>query len=351
MQENNLQMYTSSEQRGEALCKASIRGDIKTIRSIVESIKNQGVSNPDDIVFENGYGLTPFHFAVLAKQEGSIRTLIELGFDVDVMSIYECDCMSGSETEIRIQKGTTPLELAVQLNQTALAKLFIENNGTIRKKLTTPIGELVQEIHSNIGSSTPLPDVLIEEVAEYAYFPENEDSNIPICMNCSVQKNINLYEFITNTTTPKEFEIFCLKNRDTYQVTDGGHVMGLTALHLASRLGNVDLMDKIFKMGGSEIIDLGSDCGITPLHMAVIGENIQSAEKLIALGAQVNLATNQSFIPFFSKKATPLWLAIEGVRNLSLVKLFLKNGGLVGLPLSEEGQQLLEQAKKENAEE
>ncbi len=76
---------------------------------------------------------------------------------------------------------------------------------------------------------------------------------------------------------------------------------GITPLHVAARLGNVDLIELLHEYKAK--IDVQDDCGRTPLYCAMQSEKGDAAKKLLALGATTDTPdTIDSLMALASKK-------------------------------------------------
>ncbi|TGZ70996.1 hypothetical protein CRM22_002880 [Opisthorchis felineus] len=91
--------------------------------------------------------------------------------------------------------------------------------------------------------------------------------------------------------------------------------IGLTALHLASKEGYVDIVEELIRRGAD--FDAPTKKGNTALHIASLAGHLQVVQILLDAGANVN---RQSVIGF-----TPLYMAAQE-NHLAVVDLLLKRG-------------------------
>lgn len=160
-------------------------------------------------------------------------------------------------------------------------------------------------------------------------------STTSVCANCKSGWSVPI--FVKRQTTPDEFEQLLSSNCSNHQLSDGGRdAQGMTCLSHAASWGNVPLIEHIVKIGGKELIDIGSKWGITPLHTAVLADEYEAAEALIRLGANVNTKTSDNAILrwqcFYPKREhqprneSPLWSAIHRTNSISMIILLVRNG-------------------------
>jgi hypothetical protein len=188
-------------------------------------------------------------------------------------------------------------------------------------------------------------------------------SPVTTCTNhCIASPEAALVTFITDKTTPKEFDEHCARS-PLYKLNYSW--LDLSALGQAASHGNILLIEHIVKVGGKELLHLGNQFGITPLFLAAKSNQTLAVRKLIELGADINMATNGEFrrdlVPL---GATPLWTAVEkmvherlsSVQHLMgkdkqidmpLIKFLLKNKAVAQPVLSEAKSKILEKASKE----
>lgn len=157
---------------------------------------------------------------------------------------------------------------------------------------------------------------------------------------------------IRTDTTPLQFDEM-LRSEPTYSLTMGGSY-GSTSLGKAALYGNVALVHHIVAIGGRQLLDLGNSNGCTPLLSALNCINLSTAfptaKALIRLGSDVNLAAvtaHNSVHGNIPSEATPLWLAVELIKDLRCVKLLIKHGAVANPALSTVGTKFVEIAKEE----
>lgn len=173
-----------------------------------------------------------------------------------------------------------------------------------------------------------------------------------------------IIEEITLETTPEEFDALCTLH-PTYQlnqeveleIEEGGESIRLNALMVSVGVKNYFLIERICEIGGKEILDLGNSQGITPLIIAAMLSDELAVIKLTNLGANVNIATTQSFkcrdSNYLSAGTTALWIAVENENNhvngFAVAKFLLLNGAVAEseVALSDHGIRILEGLQRE----
>jgi ankyrin repeat protein len=118
-----------------------------------------------------------------------------------------------------------------------------------------------------------------------------------------------------------------------YNLFDGGY-LSCTAFSKASSLGNVDLIQFIYKQYGPKILGIGDLYGRTALHYAAAYRNMSSIYALISLRTPINIKTVEDYTPreeILPAGATALDIALR-THKISICVLLILNGGVVNLP-------------------
>ncbi len=167
---------------------------------------------------------------------------------------------------------------------------------------------------------------------------------------------------IHQNTTNDQFSNLYWKNRE-YKTDETFH--GFHPLGMAADKENMGLVTYIVKYEmGRDLINRGSGF-CTPLLdcIVLIGKSrdpesreiaFKASQLLCELGANVNLANRKQWNGrelgcFIPKGVTPLWVAVEKIGQLGLIKLLLVHGGdkeICG-ELSDEGRAQIEIVEKE----
>ena len=150
-------------------------------------------------------------------------------------------------------------------------------------------------------------------------------------------------ELIKPYTTPDHF-LELLKVNPEYTLNMAGH-NGETALSKAARVGNVDLIDFIVKIGRNILLREGDHTGKSPLHYAslcLIPENgYLAAKRLLQLESPINIVKSLDI------GDTPLETALNKER-IKIAILLLRLGGITRSEhLQDNGKTTLEVAKKQ----
>lgn len=149
-----------------------------------------------------------------------------------------------------------------------------------------------------------------------------------------IQSSVNLVDLIKSDTSAEEWERLRQETGVNVFKTIGGS--GLSIMHLAARVGNLNLIEYILKSAKADerswLLNISSMQGETPMCMAISGKDDQSfplvAKRLIQLGANINYGG----IPICSTIRTPLDRALAApTEDLSLVQLIIFNGGKVSI--------------------
>jgi ankyrin repeat protein len=165
---------------------------------------------------------------------------------------------------------------------------------------------------------------------------------------------------IDANTTPQE--IFEYLKTPSVSIHSKGTPRGFTIFAKAAYMGNVDLIDCIYTLGGKALLFTPDESGAFPLHMACRRKNdlgCAAAKKLVQLGTPVNIR-NDSFkdIEFNIKlrnqsDKNPLEEAIN-YKNIKTAAMLLRLGGIAreeikgyGINVNKFYNNILETAKKE----
>lgn len=156
-------------------------------------------------------------------------------------------------------------------------------------------------------------------------YPELSDDPTPLSWA--------MWKFIDETTTPQQFDNEVKRLQDeskiTFNITSGARC-GHTVMHRAACVGNVKLIEHLYKLGGNRLLNMGDYDGVTPLYIAVCAQQVEAVRVLLELGANAKLAVHRtsgdSECGDLAENTTPLWKALnhpQGV-NSEIVALLQK---------------------------
>ena len=124
-----------------------------------------------------------------------------------------------------------------------------------------------------------------------------------------------------------------------------GSVGGLTALHHASRQGNIDAAMALLD-GGANINDTSLVDGTTPLLMAIINGQFDVAIRLVERGANPNLASSSGMAPLYatinsqwaprSRYPQPQAIQTQKTTHLELMEALLAKGADVNVRIKKQ---------------
>lgn len=179
---------------------------------------------------------------------------------------------------------------------------------------------------------------------------------IRICTSLPTYKNPaftnTVLDSITSTSTTAAFDQIVNKNPH-FDFSGAGRGNGWHVLNAAASIGNAPLVKHIIEKSQKHTLNLGNTFGMTALYSACefnILNRFQTVEILLDHGADVNLATRfssgDSELGESPAKATPLWAAVQKVRDVSVTTLLLFHSALLGdNEIDSEARKILTQAE------
>ena len=243
------------------------------VEMAIELVLNDGM----DVNVAAKRNITPLLWASPTASSLSIRTLIDLGADVDAQTFQDstfCLC-SG-----------TALHSAIYGNNAAVVRVLLANNANVS------IGDQKGNTALHLSASKRffnISQLLIESGCEIN--GRNYSGETPLY--CAVRGN--------NLPDVK----LLLKNNTDANIQD---TSGNTPLHIATQEGFCDISQLLINSGCK--INLRNSMGETPLHSAVRGKNITDVKLLLKNNADTNLQDTLG--------NTPLYISTcEGFSNIS----------------------------------
>ena len=247
---------------------ASSRGGVRVTRFFVE----HGV----DVTIQDDYGSTPLHLASEGGHVGVARILIDRGADATAKN----------------NNGSTLLHLASYQQRMEFVRFLLDLGADV----TARDNEGLTPLHLAFGHRHLFVASLLSETPQ-------------------ITDNI-----ISGPRRPASFSlerveiIRCLIERNADAAAQDNN--GLTALHMASSSGHMDIACLLIEHGAD--VAARSKHGLTPLHLALQNGNVEVARFLVERGADATARHNNGL--------TPLHLA-SFLGDMGLVQLILEHGG------------------------
>ena len=243
------------------------------VEMVIELVLNDGI----DVNVAAKRNITPLLWASPAASSLSIRTLIDLGADINAQTFQDSTCCFYSGTA---------LHSAIHGNNAAVVKVLLANNANVS------IGDQNGNTALHLSASKRLFNIsqlLIESGCEVN--GRNYSGESPL--HCAVRgKNLADVKLL-------------LQNNTDVNIQD---TLGNTPLHISTVKGFCNISQLLINCGCK--INLRNSMGETPLHSAVRGKNITDVELLLKNRVDTNLQDTLG--------NTPLHVSMcEGFSNIS----------------------------------
>ena len=255
-----VKIYTEFVETQGTLTKLHSCAKGNDVEMAIELVLNDGI----DVNVASKKNITPLLWASPAASSLSIKTLIDLGADVNAQTSQEsniCFC------------GRTALFSAIHGNNVNVVKMLLSDKADAN--IADFRGNTV--LHSSTSKGFfNISQLLIDSGCKVK--GRNKMGETPL--HSSVRgKNLAGVKLL-------------LSNNADVNIQDN---LGNTPLHISTREGLCDVSQLLVDSGCK--INVRNDYGKTPLHSSVRGKNVASVKLLLKNNAEVNIQDNQGNIP------------------------------------------------------
>ncbi|KAK0424051.1 hypothetical protein QR680_008472 [Steinernema hermaphroditum] len=235
--------------------------------SAAEIVRRLGYRKNTSCTMRSNAGMTALHMAVLADNIPVIEVLLnEL--------LKEC-----SPNYVLDNERRTPLHYAAQHGREKAAALLLEHgaNNMIRDQ------HEVTAAHYAAQQDANTLDVILKSI-NYDLENVNDKQGRSIFMWAVLAGNMKTVEY-------------CLRKKDLVILRTDTDKKGLTALHLAVHMGNLELCKQLMQQGWSP--SASDNYGANPLHIAAGRGHTDIVRFLVAAGAESEAQDAQGRTPVF----------------------------------------------------
>ena len=213
-----------------------------------------------DVGLLNTSEYSQLQYSVVKEHLGVLRLLIDSGCDIN----------------LRINKGQTPLYLAVKNKLKHIVKYLLENKADVHMKYKENASERMYLVRGKDRGKPAWHYVQVEKGLE------------PLFLRRTTGGNLDVADFGLVLTSgwgedpPEAVRKNIKEMGDTFSDTQSP-----TVLHVASKSASLEIVDLLVKHKAD--INASDADGFTPLHLAAMYGNIQVVKKLVETNADVNL--------------------------------------------------------------
>ena len=234
------------------LCKLHSCAKRSDIEMAIELVLNDGI----DVNVAAKRNITPLLWASTVASSLSIKTLIDLGADVNAQTFQGSSfCFSGS----------TALHFAIHGNNAAVVKVLLTNNANASVRDywgDTPLRISTREGFANVSQ------LLIDSACEINARNNSDESPLQSAVHSNNLAHVELL----------------LKNNANADVRD---YSGDTPLHISSLKGFTNISQLLIDSGCE--INARNNSNESPLHSAVLGKNVAGVELLLKKNANTDI--------------------------------------------------------------
>lgn len=277
------------------------------------------------------FGLTPLHVSVIANDLKAAKMAINLGANINSKTMF---AIRRNRREVREYSS---LHLAVIQNNQQMVELLVESNAYL--EIEDDFGLTPLEVALNFNN-TSICCLLILSGADVNGF-NFKQNKLPLIYRAIVLKNLKLVEIFgqilrqkyiyCESESPIEYAMNtfpkCVETLINLKVGlhSKNEKTGETLLHLAICKKNNDWIQLLLENGLDP--NIANKYGNRPLHIAVFSDcNSITFVQLIYFGANPDYKNNEGF--------TPLYYAVRDA-NISVTELLLKYNSRISSELHE----------------
>eukprot|EP01080_Neovahlkampfia_damariscottae_P002858 gene2858-4701_t len=206
------------------------------------------------------YGYAPLHLSVANHHFSCSQDLLLFGADIN----------------FKKQNGNTCIHDAMNSSDLKMLQFLLSQASSNKTKLLV-------NIKDKTGDTPLLRGVLQDSIECVSELISTTKSNVNLSIHND--KDFNIFHYAARKGSSDMIEL--LFNTSAKSLYDQQNKDGLTPLHIACKVGNIDVIQKLFELGAN--INQQDNLGNTPLHYSIKNGKVNSSQLLMRLKAKINI--------------------------------------------------------------
>ena len=258
------------------------------IKTLIDLGADVNAQRPDDKI-------SPLNLAACRNNYMGISILLEHGANIDIqdgagdtalhysvcqglLSVSQLLTDSGCNVNLRDSREHTPLYLAAKNKHEHLVKHLVESNADVNMRYKESLSERLYFFRGKDGGRPCWRYVLVEKASLGLFLRRTNGGSINVADFGAILKSG------LGKDPPESIRIEMMEIADTFP-----DIQDITVLHVASKTASPAIVELLVKCKAD--VNARDGEGYTPLHLAAIHGNIQVVQKLAELKADFNLTT------------------------------------------------------------
>ena len=206
------------------------------------------------------YGYAPLHLSVANHHFSCSQDLLLFGADIN----------------FKKQNGNTCIHDAMNSSDLKMLQFLLSQASSNKTKLLV-------NIKDKTGDTPLLRGVLQNSIECVSELINTTKSNVNLSIHND--KDLNIFHYAARKGSSEMIDL--LFNTSSKLLFDTPNKDGFTPLHIASKVGNIDVIQKLFELGAN--INQQDNLGNTPLHYSIKNGKVNSSQLLMRLKAKINI--------------------------------------------------------------